>query len=207
VKSLESLVLKLDGDLISLYDRRERGENVDLVIRNKEEQKQRYDHALVDLQRSLDHARNLTLSTPRFLGLVRVIPALVSGVENPMHSDAEIEQIGMQLSMEFEQNEGWSPEDVSSQNLGFDVRSTGPQDKKRYIEVKARAMVGPIALTQNEWFKAQRFQDDYYLYIILNASKQPELYRIQNPAAVLQPDQQMEVRYLVSVAQILENRA
>lgn len=202
VKSLESLVLKLDGDLISLYIRREGGENVDLAIRNKEEQKQRYDHALVDLHRSLDHERNLTLSTPRFLGAVRVIPALVSQAENLMVSDAEIEQIGMQVTMDFERDAGWSPEDVSAQNLGFDVRSTGPQGKKRYIEVKARTAVGLVALTQNEWFKAQRFQDDYYLYVVLNASKQPELFRIQNPSAVLQPDEQMEVRYWVAVQDI-----
>lgn len=82
------------------------------------------------------------------------------------------------------------------------MRSTGPQGEKRYIEVKARAAVGPVSLTQNEWFKAQRFQGDYYLYVVLNASKQPELCRIQNPAAVLKPDKQVEVRYLVTVSDL-----
>jgi hypothetical protein len=202
LKSLEGLVLKLDGDLIRLYDRRERGENVDLVIRNKTEQKERYDAALETLQRNLARERNLTLSMPRFLGSVRVVPASVCVESNEMISDAEIEQIGMQVAMEFERNAGWTPEDVSMQNLGFDVRSTSP-DKKRYIEVKARAAVGPVSLTQNEWFKAQRFQEDYYLYAVLNAVSQPQLYRIQNPATVLQPDEQMEVRYLVSVGDIV----
>ncbi|PIP08595.1 MAG: helicase, partial [Syntrophobacteraceae bacterium CG23_combo_of_CG06-09_8_20_14_all_50_8] len=37
VKSLEHLILKLDGDLISLYDRKNQGENVDLAIHNAEE--------------------------------------------------------------------------------------------------------------------------------------------------------------------------
>src|SRR3989304_3645330 len=71
LKSLEGLVLKLDGDLIRLYDRRERGENVDLVIRNKEEQKAGYENALQTLQRNLARERNLTLSMPRFLGAVK----------------------------------------------------------------------------------------------------------------------------------------
>lgn len=201
--SLESLIVKLDGDLIRLYDRRERGENVDLVIRNKEEQKRDYELALVSLERELGQERNLTLSTPRFVCAVRVVPA---SLPDGMVSNAEIERIGMQMTLQYEREQGRTPEDVSAQNLGFDVRSTDTAGKKRYIEVKARAGVGPVALTQNEWFKARRFQDDYYLYAVLNAAHEPQLYRIQNPAAVLQPEEQMEVRYLVNVAQIMENQ-
>ena len=40
--SLDHLIFQLDGELIQLYDRRDKGENVDLVIRNKEEQKDAY---------------------------------------------------------------------------------------------------------------------------------------------------------------------
>jgi len=47
------------------------------------------------------------------------------------------------------------PEDVSLQNLGFDIRSRGPDGSYRYIEVKARAREGKIALTPNEWLMAQ----------------------------------------------------
>ena len=79
----------------------------------------------------------------------------------------------------------------------FDVRSTSPDGHKRYIEVKARAGMGPVALTQNEWFKARRFQDEYFLYAVLNTASRPELYRIQNPAEVLKPEERVEVRYLV----------
>ena len=43
IKSLEHLIVTLDGDLISLYDRKNKGENVDLVIRNKEERKKVYE--------------------------------------------------------------------------------------------------------------------------------------------------------------------
>jgi hypothetical protein len=69
--------------------------------------------------------------------------------------------------------------------------------------VKARAAVGPVALTQNEWFKAGRFGADYYLYVVLNAVTQPELYIIQDPAANLQPEERVEVRYLVGVKEIV----
>jgi superfamily II DNA or RNA helicase len=199
VKSLETLILKLDGDLIALYDRRERGENVDLVIRNKEEQKQHYEQALVDLKLTLERERNLTLSTPRFLGAVRVVPA--KGSEE-MATDPEVERIAMQVTMDHERTQLRLPEDVSKENLGFDVRSIGKDGQRRYIEVKGRAGSGSVALTQNEWFKAQRFQDEYYLYAVLNTSSSPTLYMIQNPASILKPEEQVEVRYLVSVIDI-----
>ncbi len=199
LKSLEDLILKLDGDLIQLQIRKENGENVDLVLRNKQEQKQRYEHAYEELKTLLARERQLTLSTPRFLGVARVLPAPSAAA---MVSDAEIEKIGMEAAMQYERAQGWTPEDVSQQNLGFDVRSTSPEGQKRYIEVKARAGWGPVALTQNEWFKAKRFQSEYYLYVVLNAASQPVLYRIQNPAEVLQPEEKMEVRYLVTEGEI-----
>ncbi|MCD6161274.1 MAG: DUF3883 domain-containing protein [candidate division Zixibacteria bacterium] len=40
--------------------------------------------------------------------------------------------------MEYEIKQGRKPEDVSAQNLGFDVRSSGDNDEVRYIEVKGR---------------------------------------------------------------------
>ncbi len=199
LKSLDQLIVKLDGDLINLKIRHENGENVDLVIRNKEEQMQRYQNSKSDLKRNLERERNLTLSTPLFLGAVRVVPA--AGADE-MVSDPQVERIAMQATMAYEQAQGRAPEDVSKENLGFDVRSSGKDRQRRYIEVKGRAGSGSVALTQNEWFKAQRFQDEYYLYVVLNTASSPTLYMIQNPAGILKPEEQVEVRYLVSLADI-----
>jgi hypothetical protein len=132
-----------------------------------------------------------------------------------MQSDPEIERIGMEKAMEYEIRNGRVPEDVSSENLGFDIRSKDGDGKMRYlekvggkrglsefqdIEVKARAGVGAVALTQNEWFKAERFKDEYYLYVVFQAaskSKLPELMIIQNPAENLNYEEKLEVvRYI-----------
>jgi hypothetical protein len=80
------------------------------------------------------------------------------------------------------------------------ARADGQQ---RYIEVKGRADAGAVALTRNEWFKAQRFGDEYFLYVVFDAATpQPTLHCIQNPAARLKPEERMDVRYLVSVDDI-----
>jgi superfamily II DNA or RNA helicase len=201
VKSLEHLIVKLDGDLIKFYERREQGENVDLVIRNKEEQKKRYEMALAELKQTLGQEKILTMSTPAFVGAIRVVPA--PKIDPAMTSDAEIEKIGMEAAMRYEAEQGRVPEDVSAENLGFDIRSTDSSGNKRYIEVKARAGMGAVALTQNEWFKAKRFASDYFLYVVMNAATEPELIIIQNPAVNLQPEEKVElVRYVVSVDEI-----
>jgi SNF2 family DNA or RNA helicase len=203
IKSLEYLILKLDGELITFYARKEAGDNVDLAIRNKEERKAEYEKALKDLKIQIQKEKSLSMSMPRFMGIIRVKPS--EKINQAMMSDAEIEAMGMKIAMKYERENGRTPEDVSSQNLGFDIRSIDKDGTARYIEVKARAEVGDVALTQNEWFKAQRFKDDYYLYVVFNASSKPELYVIQNPAQNLKAEEKIEiVRYLVPLNQIKE---
>jgi len=141
------------------------------------------------------------MSTPRFVGAIRVSPE--AEVESAMKSDVEVERIGMQISMDFERAHKRIPEDVAGENLGFDIRSTDESGTNRYIEVKARAQTGPVALTQNEWFKAKRFGEDYYLYVVYDAAEKPELHVIRDPAKTLEPEERLEVvRYVISSEEI-----
>jgi hypothetical protein len=104
-----------------------------------------------------------------------------------MRSDPEMEAIGMQVAMQYEREHGREPEDVSSENLGHDIRSTTPSGQVRCIEVKARATTGAIVLTLNEWLMAQGLRDEDWLYIFENPRTDPRLHTIENPAAKLQP--------------------
>ncbi|MFW9998010.1 MAG: helicase-related protein [Candidatus Odinarchaeota archaeon] len=207
IKSLDYLIVRLDGDLIELQGRKEREEKVDLAIRNKEEQKKRYIQALNELKEQIIREKTLTMEMPKFLGIIRIIPAkkVEESIQDSMKSSEEIEKIGMEESMEYERKNGRIPVDVASENLGFDIKSSDSKGKMRYIEVKARAATGSVILTRNEWFKAKRFGADYFLYVVLNAAAQPELLIVQNPAEELQPEEKAEiVRYLVPLKQITE---
>lgn len=201
LKSLDYLIGKLDADLAELYEREARGEKVDLPIRNKEELKRRYEEAMKKLEREIEQEQSLSMSTPELLTIIRVIPEKTDMVESE-----EIERIGMEIAMEYERQHGREPEDVSKENLGFDIRSKG-KNEIRYIEVKARAREGEVALTPNEWFKAKRFKDQYYLYIVANASTNPTLYIIQNPAENLKPQEKVEVvRFIVPLKEWKRNK-
>ena len=201
LKSLEHLILKLDNELIKLYDRRQNGEKVDIAIINKEERKKIYDLRIKALEQEIEAEQNLTISTPKFLGIIKVIPE--KNLTDYMQTDEEIENIGMKIAIEYEKKNERQPEDVSDKNLGFDIRSTDKFGNIRYIEVKARNNIGSISLTQNEWFKANRFGNDYYIYIIFNTTSNPELIIINNPVKNLNVIQKIEqVRFIVEYDEV-----
>jgi len=108
---------------------------------------------------------------------------------------AEIEAVSMRLSMEYESKQGWVPEDVSSENHGFDIRSTkydqdGSFTDIRYTEVKARAQSGAIHLSANEWKKARHFEEKFCLYIVTDAgTDEPNLHRIRDPGEQFREDE------------------
>lgn len=195
LKSLEYLIGKLDEELAQLYEKQSSGEKMDLPIRNKEEQKRKYELSMKELKQEIEQEQSLTMSMPQLLTVIKVIPA----ENNDMVESEDIEKIGMQLSMEYERQQGRNPEDVSKDNLGFDIRSIDDKTGEiRYIEVKARAFEQDIALTPNEWFKASRFKEQYFLYVVANAATNPMLYIIRNPAYNLNPEEKTGVvRYIV----------
>ncbi len=196
VSSLEHLIKELDFDLVELYERQDRGEKVDVAIRNKEERKRHYEHALKNLYKTIEQETHLIVSMPKFIGAIYIKPAKAE-----MVSEEEIEEIGMQIAMEYEISQGRIPQDVSKENFGFDIRSKGKYET-RYIEVKARADTGDVALTPNEWFKAKRFKEQYWLYVVENAATNPTLYLIQNPAESLQINEKIEiVRFIIKKEQ------
>jgi len=150
----------------------------------------------------MERERHLTLVTPEIVGSAIIYPLEITNqtYRDTMMRDEEVEKAAMEHSMKFEKENGRDPEDVSSENLGFDIRSK--DSNFRYIEVKGRAGIGSIALTPNEWIKAKRFGNDYWLYIVVMAKTKPALYTIQNPASFLKPNEEIEiVRYIIERAQ------
>ena len=150
------------------------------------------------LEREIRLEKQLTVSAPRILGAAAVLPLHQIETEGTgtdhMVRDDEIERVGMEETMKYEKENGWTPEDVSLEDIGFDIRSTkymdGAYDDIRYIEVKARALDGGIRLSSNEWKKAKRFQDKFWLYVVTFAgTDKPQLERIQNPAKVFKIDE------------------
>ncbi len=195
IRSLDSMILESDAKISDYETRRMKGENIpEPIILNEQRKKEDLERKKQRLENEIKSETHLYPTEPKIIGAVRVIPQLIG----EMVSDVEVEKIGMKVAMEYEQKNGRFPEDVSLHNLGYDIRSRDEKMNYRYIEVKARAKEGAIALTPNEWLMAQRLKDEYWLYVVTNATSNPELYLIQNPAAKLEPDKEIDiVRYIV----------
>ena len=117
-----------------------------------------------------------------------------------MVSDPEIERIAVEVAKQYEISQGRKPVSVEEENCGWDLTSLLEGQVSRYIEVKGRAAGGSVALTPNEWIKAQRFGKDYWLYVVVNCKTNPQLFLIQDPASKLSPKEEVSVvRYMVNL--------
>jgi superfamily II DNA or RNA helicase len=98
--------------------------------------------------------------------------------------DDQVELTAVRVAREHEEKHGAFVEDLSdpTKKMGFDLRSLRSDGEVRYIEVKGRARVGSLELTENEWAQAQNHPDRYWLYVVYNCETTPVLRRIKDPA-------------------------
>lgn len=187
LRSLDYLIQESNDRLLEYQQKQEEGRDMSMPILNETRRKERLENKKEELDREIQLERNLTVSEPRIIGAAIIMPPEEKPEIGRMVSDEEIERVGMELTLRFEKENGWVTEDVSAQNLGFDVRSIkyrpdGVLESIRYIEVKSRARSGNIRISANEWKKAKRFSENYWLYIVTDAGTgKPKLTRIWNP--------------------------
>jgi hypothetical protein len=218
LRSLDYLIQESNQKILNYQARQAAGEQVELPLLNEQRNLEELRQRRQELEHEIRLERNLTIGEPRFLGAAMVVP-LAGGDRHfqsaghletsyeahapegvtagegrgtysvGMRRDEEVEAAGMRVAMEYERGRDWHPEDVSTENHGFDVRSIryaedGTFADVRYIEVKARARSGAIRLSSNEWKKARHFGDKFWLYVVTETgTEQPQLHRIQDPAA------------------------
>lgn len=194
IRSLNSLIAKSEEKLADYATKRMLKQPV-VAATEQREQKKRDDLEKKRL-RLKDQIRaevHLLPSEPKLLGVARVTPEATKTItEKQQRSNKEIEMVGMRVSEQYEKDHDRLPEDISAENVGYDIKSSS-KDEVRYIEVKARAQSGAIDLTPNEWMIAQRLREEYWLYVVENAgTDKPKLYIIQDPAMKLSPDKVVE---------------
>jgi len=194
--SIDYLIGKSDEKIADFETRRMKGETIpEMTIQNEKRNKEDLKRKKEKIEKEIETETHLSKTWPKIIGAARVIPERLNA---EMVSDEEIEKIGMEAVIEYERNNGRIPEDVSKLNVGYDIRSKDKDGNYRYIEVKARAREGAIALTPNEWLMAQRLQNEYWLYIVLVTVVSPQIYAIQNPSEKVEPDKEINiVKYIV----------
>lgn len=199
-KAMESTIKEAQRIQMKLAAKVAGGDETYRVVRDNAQNKVRnLQERYKNKQGELDYLKIIRPGRVAYLGSALVYPAPVEVSKYPgMRNDPEVEAFAMQYVMDYERQRGWEPEDVSQKHdgSGFDIRSVGPVDEMtgiapvQRIEVKGRAQHNQeVALTVNEWRKAQQLGDSYWLYVVWGCkSENPQLLTIQNPAKVLAAD-------------------
>lgn len=156
-----------------------------------------------DQQRSLDERRARAIKAIReevdrvapgpieFIAHALVMPSQAS--EDVRQRDLEIERIAVALAEQCELAAGAievrdvsAPEGARAAGLqdhpGFDLLARHPGGERRCIEVKGRAAIGDIEVTENEWARSANLREEYWLYVVYDcASAHPRLVRVRDP--------------------------
>ena len=192
--SLNELIHRQNLQLAELVGRQEGGDLTPGLAGNIAQSEQHLDelNRRLEVRRAkLEMERHCTIGDLTGLGRAWVVPYPGKSAPNiaPMVRDDEVELIAVRIAMQHERDRGWVVESVEDENRGFDLvsRKPHPRDAQtftevRFIEVKGRAEVGTVALSANEYRTAQRLKDDYYLYVVFNCLKEPQLHLVQDPA-------------------------
>jgi hypothetical protein len=125
-----------------------------------------------------------------FLAHALAVPS--ADPEERRRHDADVEAVAVKVAWAHEEAAGALVQDVSTPPLavraglaehpGFDLLSERQVEGRRAIEVKGRAGVGDVELTENEWVQACNHRDRYWLYVVFDcASPSPRLVRVQDP--------------------------
>ena len=126
----------------------------------------------------------------KFLAHAFVIPS--SDPVDKMRYDADVEAIAVQKARAFEETLGAKVSDVSTPERalaaglgewpGFDLLSHRPSGEELAIEVKGRAAIGDVELSENEWIRACNHRERYWLYVVYDCAKSfPMLRRVRDP--------------------------
>ncbi|MBI3469227.1 MAG: DUF3883 domain-containing protein, partial [Planctomycetes bacterium] len=214
--SLNGLIDRQQVQLADFLNRQIAGQTVpglDGIIAQAEQHLDELNNRLESRKRELELERHCAVSDITHIGRAWIVPhpERSSPQLAPMVRDEQTERIAVAEAIRHEEARGWVVESVEAENRGFDLisRRPHPEDPKtfievRFIEVKGRAGVGVIALSENEYRTAERLKHDYWLYAVFNCSGTPQLYLVQNPVRLgWQPVVKVE-HYHVAAKQVLE---
>ena len=184
--AFQQIILDIQGEINELQGKvfMAEDEKAQQKLSAKEARLEELKQRKVERLKELEEGTELFPIAPEVLGCAYVVP--LNQVEYKhtfgMSRDDEVEAIAMQTAMDYEKAKGRTPEDVSKDNVGYDVKSIDAEGQKRYIEVKGRAGTDGVMLSENEMNRLAQLGTRAWLYIVTNCKTNPQLNIINDPA-------------------------
>ncbi len=184
--AFQQIILDIQGEINELQGKvfMAEDEKAQQKLSAKEARLEELKQRKVERLQELEEGTELFPIAPEVLGCAYVVP--LNQVEYKhtfgMSRDDEVEAVAMQTAMDYEKSHGRTPEDVSKDNVGYDVKSIDTEGQKRYIEVKGRAGTDGVMLSENEMNRLAQLGTKAWLYIVTNCRTNPKLNIINDPA-------------------------
>lgn len=186
-ESFDVLIAKSDGMLMDYEHKQTTGKDMRIKIAEEERRNADLRRRKTERLTRAEREAMISLSEPRIVGMAAILPAQAESghTDMDMHRDDEVEIAAIAVVLQYEADNHRTAEDLSPHKLPYDVRSVDADGNTRYIEVKGRAGVGGVELSEREWLTAENMGDDYWLYVVTNAKDNPTLSMIRNPVQSL----------------------
>jgi superfamily II DNA or RNA helicase len=205
LQSVGDRLTELQARLERQFADRERGKDMDIAIRTT-------NHEIDALQRELSRRRDellrrreLSLGTPRVVGVAAVVPGIMPGEweKTPPPDRTAVERAAMKVAFDYERAHGRVPVDASGTGEGYDVKSAAADGSSvRYIEVKGHLAAGDITLYYTEWQMANRMRSEFFIYDVTDALGEPRLRIVQDPVGKgIEPEERV-VEYRIAAADL-----
>jgi superfamily II DNA or RNA helicase len=142
---------------------------IDLTIgiENREERQRlraSLEHQTTRRLAELESLSQVSFSVPRLVGRITVYPAAAS----PTVEEKNSEMLAMRHVRELLESDGWSVDDVHSENRGYDMLAVRGA-ARRLVEVKgvwSSAASDGVRMTGNEVLIATQHRSEFWLYVV-----------------------------------------
>ena len=120
-----------------------------------------------------------------------VAPKSTSGEPTPDESTPEmdlVDEAAIAATIEYELKHGRNAVSMPHDNPGYDVRSEHPDGEVRFIEVKGTAVrwgEQGVAISSRQYFEAQQQRENFWLYVVDQATTAPQVHAIQDPVSMI----------------------
>jgi len=203
-QSINDSLTDLQTRLERQHEDQTKGRDMALAIRNTNDQIDQLTKDLRQRRSDLQRRRVTSIQTPRVVGVAAVVPGLVPrAVEDGLGGDnTVVEMAAMTVVMNYEISQNRKPTDVSRLGVGYDIKSGGPGEQVRYIEVKGHRNTGDVTLYYTEWLMAHRMREEFYIYEVNYTTTKPEVWITQDPVGKgIEPTERV-VEYHISAGQL-----
>jgi hypothetical protein len=175
--------------------------------------------AVSERKRKIQEAAELTVQPPRLVGRVYVrVGASSDRVENPPLSGVsnilsgslddrermlvDTEMRAMRVCKKALEDEGFVVDDVHQSRCGYDLHARRAYEQ-RLVEVKGLQgdLSQGVTMESSEWLMAQQHRDDYWVYVVVQCTGEPQLFgAYRNPVALFGEDKKLIRRFHIGAA-------